>query len=105
MRASGLIIVLVIVITLYMTTSATRTRNSTFYVKTQEALQAKENAEANAEAAKLRELQADAERQQGVDGEEGAGGSMETEDDRQAADERSVYVGNVSKHFVQRINY
>lgn len=59
MRASGLIIVLVIVITLYMTTSATRTRNSTFYVKTQEALQAKENAEANAqanaEAAKLRD--------------------------------------------------
>jgi len=51
--------------------------------------------EMEAEAAKLRELQADAERQQGVDGEEGAGASMESEDDRQAADERSVYVGNV----------
>ncbi|PVI03179.1 glutaredoxin [Periconia macrospinosa] len=46
MRVTGLVIVLVIVITLYMTTSASRTQNSAFYVKTQEALQAKEYSEA-----------------------------------------------------------
>lgn len=46
MRVTGLVVVLVIVVTLYMTTSASRTRNSPFYVKTQEALQAKEYSEA-----------------------------------------------------------
>ncbi|TDL29326.1 RNA-binding domain-containing protein [Rickenella mellea] len=49
--------------------------------------------EMEAEAKKLRELQAAAEKQHqaGDDASE----AMETDDDRQAADDRSVYVGNV----------
>jgi polyadenylate-binding protein 2 len=54
------------------------------------------------EAAKLRELQAAAEAEAaGADGNEASaapgaeGGGMETEDDRAAADTRSIYVGNV----------
>lgn len=48
------------------------------------------------EASKLRELQAAAEQAE-KNGEEGAEGvPMETEEDKAAADSRSVYVGNVS---------
>ncbi|KAF1950826.1 thioredoxin-like protein [Byssothecium circinans] len=46
MRAFGLFLFLAIAITLYMTNSARQTRNSAFYVKTQEALQAREYMEA-----------------------------------------------------------
>lgn len=42
MRVFGLLIVLIVIITLYMTGSARQTRNSDFYTKTQEALQRKE---------------------------------------------------------------
>ena len=50
--------------------------------------------EMEAEASKLREMH-EAE-QKDADGQEGSQGeAMETEDDRQAADSRSVYVGNV----------
>ncbi|TFK43168.1 hypothetical protein BDQ12DRAFT_674509 [Crucibulum laeve] len=45
------------------------------------------------EATKLRELQAAAEQASNASGEEGA--PMETEEDKSAADNRSVYVGNV----------
>ncbi|CAI6271157.1 unnamed protein product [Periconia digitata] len=45
MRVTSLVILLVIVVVLYMTTSASRTQNSAFYVKTQEALQANQQAE------------------------------------------------------------
>ena len=52
--------------------------------------------EMEAEAKKLRELQAAAEsQQQNVVGDNGED-PMQTEDDRQAADEKSIYVGNVS---------
>jgi len=53
-------------------------------------------AEMEAEAEKLRQLQAAAEA-----GDSSAGGApMETEDDKTAADSRSVYAGNVSNfHF------
>jgi polyadenylate-binding protein 2 len=44
------------------------------------------------EAAKLRELQAAAQASESAEGE---GTSMETDEDRAAADVRSVYVGNV----------
>ncbi|KZT26924.1 RNA-binding domain-containing protein [Neolentinus lepideus HHB14362 ss-1] len=48
------------------------------------------------EAKKLRELQAAAEKAAaGSEGEGGEGVSMETEDDKAAADSKSVYVGNV----------
>ncbi|KAF9008700.1 hypothetical protein BDQ17DRAFT_1348786 [Cyathus striatus] len=50
-------------------------------------------AEMEAEAQKLRELQAAAEANN-VSGEDG-GSAMETEEDKAAADSRSVYVGNV----------
>ncbi|KAJ4301763.1 hypothetical protein N0V90_003857 [Kalmusia sp. IMI 367209] len=47
MRLYGLLLVLTIVITLYMTRSSSQTRTSPFYVKTQEALQAKDYVEAS----------------------------------------------------------
>lgn len=51
------------------------------------------------EAAKLRELQAAAE--QTTDGSErGDGGAMDTEDEKGAVDNRSVYVGNVRIFFI-----
>jgi len=50
--------------------------------------------EMEAEANKLRELHAAA-AQQSETGSTGAGEAMETEDERQAADDRSIYVGNV----------
>ncbi|KAJ8468400.1 hypothetical protein ONZ45_g17258 [Pleurotus djamor] len=46
------------------------------------------------EAKKLRELQAAAEQASSMDGEDG-GSAMDTEEDKAAADGRSVYVGNV----------
>ncbi|KAF2682306.1 glutaredoxin [Lentithecium fluviatile CBS 122367] len=46
MRVFGLLIVLVVVITLYMTTAQQQTRNSAFYLKTQEALSQKQYQEA-----------------------------------------------------------
>ena len=52
--------------------------------------------EMEAEAKKLRELQAAAEKSADKSVSPGPGESMETEDERQAADERSIYVGNVS---------
>jgi hypothetical protein len=52
--------------------------------------------EMEAEAKKLRELQAAAEKSAETGASSANGEAMETEDDRQAADERSVYVGNVS---------
>ena len=52
--------------------------------------------EMEAEAAKLRELQAASEGPQDGSGSN-AGEAMETDDDRHAADERSIYVGNVRK--------
>jgi len=42
MRVFGLILVLVVILTLYMTTSAQQTRSSAFYLKTQEALNTKQ---------------------------------------------------------------
>jgi hypothetical protein len=42
MRVIGLLLVLAVILTLYMTTSAQQTRSSAFYLKTQEALNAKE---------------------------------------------------------------
>ena len=51
--------------------------------------------EMEAEAKKLRELQAAAEKSTETGASSTNGEAMETEDDRQAADERSVYVGNV----------
>ena len=54
--------------------------------------------EMEAEAAKLRELQAAAEEPQ--DGTGSNAEAMETDDDRHAADERSIYVGNVRKFHV-----
>ena len=54
--------------------------------------------EMEAEAAKLRELQAAAEGPQ--DGTGSNAEAMETDDDRQAADERSIYVGNVRKFHI-----
>ena len=52
--------------------------------------------EMEAEAKKLRELQAaaDTQQQNAVDGS--GDDAMQTEDDRQAADEKSIYVGNVN---------
>lgn len=50
------------------------------------------------EAKKLRELQAAAEQENNeAEGEDG-GVPMETEEDKSAADGRSVYVGNVREH-------
>ncbi|KAF2248867.1 glutaredoxin [Trematosphaeria pertusa] len=46
MRVFGLLVVLTVVITLYMTRSARQTRNSDFYLRTQEALQSREYQEA-----------------------------------------------------------
>jgi len=50
--------------------------------------------EMEAEASKLREMHAAAAKQVDESGA-GAGDAMETEDERQAADDRSIYVGNV----------
>jgi polyadenylate-binding protein 2 len=47
------------------------------------------------EAKKLRELQAAAEQASNAAGTEDGGVAMETEEDKSAADGRSVYVGNV----------
>ena len=52
--------------------------------------------EMEAEAKKLREMQAAAEKSTESGASVASGEGLETEDDRQAADERSVYVGNVS---------
>lgn len=52
--------------------------------------------EMEAEAKKLRELQAAAEQQQQSAGDDNAGEAMDTEE-QQAADVRSVYVGNVRR--------
>lgn len=52
--------------------------------------------EMEAEAKKLREMQAAAEKSVDSSASVGSGDAMETEDDRQLADERSIYVGNVS---------
>ena len=52
--------------------------------------------EMEAEANKLRELHAAAADASRSTASPGPGDAMETEDDRQAADERSIYVGNVS---------
>jgi hypothetical protein len=46
MRGFGFIIVLIIVVTLYMNSAGRQTRNSDFFLKTQEALQAKQYEEA-----------------------------------------------------------
>lgn len=46
MRVSGLLIVVTVVIILYMSGAARQTRTSQFYLKTQEALQAREYVEA-----------------------------------------------------------
>jgi hypothetical protein len=46
MRVFGLLFVLAVVLTLYMTTSAQQTRTSAFYLKTQEALNTKQYQEA-----------------------------------------------------------
>lgn len=54
--------------------------------------------EMEAEALKLREMQEEARKQDVDSGADEGQVPMETEDDRQAADERSVYVGNVSLH-------
>lgn len=48
------------------------------------------------EASKLRELQAAAAASNAEGGEGEGGEAMETDDDKAAADSRSVYVGNVS---------
>jgi polyadenylate-binding protein 2 len=49
------------------------------------------------EAKKLRELQAAAAESNNAEGGEGEGGEpMETDEDKSAADSRSVFVGNVS---------
>jgi polyadenylate-binding protein 2 len=47
------------------------------------------------EAKKLRELQAAAEQASNAAGSEDGGVPMETEEDKSAADGRSIYVGNV----------
>lgn len=47
------------------------------------------------EAKKLRELQAAAEQASNATGNEDEGVPMETEEDKTAADGRSIYVGNV----------
>lgn len=49
MRGFGLLVLLVVIVTLYMTSGARQTRGSDFYVKTQEALQAKEYQKATKE--------------------------------------------------------
>jgi polyadenylate-binding protein 2 len=49
------------------------------------------------EAKKLRELQAAAEQASNGAGSEDGGGPMETEEDKAAADGRSIYVGNVGR--------
>ena len=45
------------------------------------------------EAMKLREMQAQAEQENGG---ADSGGNMETDEDKSAADNRSIYIGNVS---------
>lgn len=50
--------------------------------------------EMEAEASKLRELH-EAQQKAGESQGGSQGDAMETEDDKQAADERSIYVGNV----------
>ena len=51
--------------------------------------------EMEAEAKKLREMQAAAEKSTESGASVASGEGLETEDDRQAADSRSIYVGNV----------
>lgn len=48
-----------------------------------------------AEAAALRQMQAAAENEKVANESQDAGAEMETEEDRAAADGRSIYVGNV----------
>ena len=64
-------------------------------ISTQEIMLMKQRVEEmEREAKKLRELQAAAEQASNTGGED-AGVPMETEEDKTAADGRSVYVGNV----------
>ena len=58
-------------------------------------------AEMEREAEKLRELQAAAENGQNTGELEGANASMGTEEEKAAADSRSVYVGNVCLHWLK----
>lgn len=53
-------------------------------------------AEMESEAAKLREMHEQAAKNEQPSSTEGSVDAMETKEDRQAADERSVHVGNVS---------
>jgi hypothetical protein len=55
-------------------------------------------AEMEAEAKKLRELQAAAEQENGGTDD----GAMDTEEDKSLADSRSVYVGNVGSHYFEK---
>ena len=76
---------------------ATTRTSSNLVIFSQEIMLMKQRvAEMEMEAKKLRELQAEAEASQ----QKGQEAAMETDEDKNSADGRSVYVGNVSPVFI-----